>query len=669
MINVNWSKIKPFEKKSFALSVTIILGIIMLALIIASFVINGGYAILKILSALMLTAVAGLLLHIESRMLQIYMLGGVIDVILALSLIKSKGIALIIISALLLISLIVLMIVEKIKLNEGTMYNSPEPSRASVFADKKVMLFAPHEDDEINLYGGIIEQYVKNGSKVKVVFSTNGDVYGIGKTRIKEALKVAKSYGLNENDFIFLGYSDSIKNDEGKHIYNCADDEKLVSVKGYENAYGTESHNSYSNKSFTRKNIVDDFRGIILDYKPDVIYCCDYDTHPDHRAIGLFFEEALGEILKANSFYAPKVYKGFAYSLAWMGKLDYYSLNSLSTHQWIVGEMMPETNVFRWDERLRLPVSRANLSHIIQNASSYKAMMKYSSQTATDHANGILNNDKVFWERRTDSLLYNANILATSGDASHICDFKLVDSDDITKTDLMPTKNAWTASLDDDNRIIILSLKDKKSISELVIYTSQDPNNIILDATVKIGGYQFSTGKLKMGANHFTFNSVSADKLAIRIDEYQGKCSLLKLEAFEKVESKNAQIIKLVNMNDDFCYDYIIDSIGIEKFKLYTYPKNASDSFEFDVTGGIEYDFEDDSIIIKCAENEEGVLTIRSRENPLIYDQVRFSNPNEEVRSTIVKKQKLEQILWTLPMQYDYYSGLIRRLGVYSKPQ
>lgn len=40
---------------------------------------------------------------------------------------------------------------------------------------KECDVFAPHEDDEINIYGGIIEQYVKNGSQVRIVFSTNGD--------------------------------------------------------------------------------------------------------------------------------------------------------------------------------------------------------------------------------------------------------------------------------------------------------------------------------------------------------------------------------------------------------------------------------------------------------------------------------------------------------------
>ena len=37
------------------------------------------------------------------------------------------------------------------------------------------MILVPHEDDEINLAGGVIEEYLKHGSEVYVVFSTNGD--------------------------------------------------------------------------------------------------------------------------------------------------------------------------------------------------------------------------------------------------------------------------------------------------------------------------------------------------------------------------------------------------------------------------------------------------------------------------------------------------------------
>lgn len=665
MFKVNWSKIKPFEKKTFALSAMSALAVIGIVLAIVAGVVNGPFVLLKLVSSLMATIFVGLLIHIESRMLQIYMLQGVFDLLLAISCAKSKGIAEIIIASVLLVALCVVLVVEKKSLTKNSMYNYPEPDRKSIYAGKNVLMFAPHEDDEINIYGGIIEQYVKNGSTVRVVFSTNGDVYGLGKLRIKEALNVAKSYGVPEENFIFLGYSDSMKNGDGKHVYNCADDEKVSSVKGYTEAYGIEKHNSFSNKEFTRQNILDDFKDVILKYMPDVLYCCDYDSHPDHRAIGLFFEEALGEILKENKEYAPKVYKGFAYSLAWMGKLDYYSPNSRSTHQWIEDEMMVESNVYSWAERLRLPVAKETLSHIMQNASSYEAMMLYSSQTATDHANGILNNDKVFWERRTDSLLYDAKVRSTSGDASKVVEFKMIDSTDINDQKLLPSANAWVADSEDEARSIIISLPEKKTISAVTIFESPVLENKILKATVKVGSHQFHISNLKKGANEFCFDPVEADTIGIRVDEFEGECSILKIEAFEKPECKDVQLIKLVNSRDDFCYDYMISPRGHENFTVYQYPLVNPIEFTYTTEGDIQCTEGVSGLTISCPSGKEGIITICSKQNPDVYDQVRISNPTKEYRAKLSQKQSFEPNLWTLPMQYDYYIGLVRRLGVY----
>ena len=81
MINVNWEKIKPFEKKSFAVPVTVIL----FDVLIASFVISAFVPLLfrplKFLTGLFLVLTAAFKIHIESRMLQLYMLLGIADIL------------------------------------------------------------------------------------------------------------------------------------------------------------------------------------------------------------------------------------------------------------------------------------------------------------------------------------------------------------------------------------------------------------------------------------------------------------------------------------------------------------------------------------------------------------------------------------------------------------
>jgi hypothetical protein len=110
----------------------------------------------------------------------------------------------------------------------------------------------------------------------------------------------------------------------------------------------------------------------------------------------------------------------------------------------------------------------------MQNSLSYRAMMEYSSQTATDHANGILNSDNIFWKRRTDNVLIGAEITATSGDPSNLINFKLYDSDDIKNDPGLPLAKQWHATIADEQKIIGIKLPSVKKISSIVLYGSPE---------------------------------------------------------------------------------------------------------------------------------------------------------------------------------------------------
>ena len=667
MINVNWSKIKKYEKKPFAIGAVTALAAVGLVLLAFCFI-KATLPPVRILCSLLITFLFGFYVHIESRMLQIYAAMGVMDVLLFFSAFmlcpKPLSIVMLVVLILAAVGTVLFSKHEEQRLNAKTKYKGAEPNRANAFGNKNVMMFAPHEDDEINLYGGIIEQYVQHGSTVRIVFYTNGDCYGLGKLRVKEALNVADKYHIPRENIIFLGYGDSLIKD-GKHIYNCEPDEVVKSAAGAESTYATEEHPPFSESQYTRADILVDFENVIEQFKPDVLFCCDYDEHCDHRAISLFFEEAMDNVLKRNSDYKPKVYKGFAYSTAWAGKQDYYSLNAPSTALAEEQNLMKENNTYLWAERVRFPVAKKALSRVLQNSSSYKAMMEYSSQTATDHAQGILNSDKVFWERRCDNLLLNARVAATSGNADSITGFKLVDSSDICNKELIPSANAWVAHEDDDKRIVMISLGEPKSIGSIKIYESPELGNNILNATVQIGTKQFKTGAFEADKRSaaFCFEPITADKLAVRVDEFEGKCSILKIEAFEQGE-ESVQWVKLVNANDDFCYDYYINENGEEAFDIYTYPQDAKCEFKLEFFGDIEAKLTDGRVYVKCLPGHKGTIKL-STDNEDIYDEIKVSNPTAAERKEMLSKQKLEQRVMTLPMQKDYYYGLIKRLGVY----
>lgn len=674
MINVDWKKIKPYEKPEFAIPVITVLLIVLLVGVVIAFVNPLIYMPLKVLTAVFVFLTVAFGVHIESRMLQIYMLLGVIDISMLAAVLMPFPAGLtvffFVVSLLAALASAGVAVFGSVFFTKDTLYDFPEANRKNVFGSKNVMLFAPHEDDEINIYGGIIEQYVKNGSKVRIVFSTNGDYYKLGKLRIKEALSVAKTYGIDAGDIIFLGFSDSITDKNGLHIYNAPDDVVLTSCAGYDKTYGTANKKPFAQCDFTRKNYLNAFINVIEKYKPDTIFCCDYDGHADHRAISLFFEEALGDILKRNPLYKPLVFKGFAYSTAWDGAHDYYSLNALSTRLKEPSNLMSETNTYLWNQRVRFPVAKESLSRVMQNSSGYRAMQEYSSQTATDHANGIINSDKVFWLRRTDSVLLNAEITATSGDASHLADFKLVDSDDIKNDTGLPLKGLWRADADDEKRIVAFKLPVRQKICRVVIYEDPSRQSHIINAQLMLGRVSYNTGELNNGGpTVFEFPPVDTDIIGIRIKSCSGECAILKVEAFTQPESDKAEFIKTQNSNGDFCYDYIVNKSGREQFSVYTFPNQKDFDFTAESSDeGVICSVENNVINVYCPEGEQAVITVRAKDDPNIYDCFAVRNPDERERYILSFKQNNEQKMWSFSMQWDYYRGLLRRLGVF-KPK
>jgi LmbE family N-acetylglucosaminyl deacetylase len=82
---------------------------------------------------------------------------------------------------------------------------------------KCIVVFAPHPDDETLGCGGTILKQIREGSKVKIVFMTDGanshshiiSSEKLGLIRAKEAIAASKKLGVRESNLVFLGYRDS----------------------------------------------------------------------------------------------------------------------------------------------------------------------------------------------------------------------------------------------------------------------------------------------------------------------------------------------------------------------------------------------------------------------------------------------------------------------------
>ncbi len=215
----------------------------------------------------------------------------------------------------------------------------PFPSLESFKKNERVLILAPHPDDEAIACAGVIQHALKAGAKVKVIYLTNGDhnevsfiVYEkritmrqgefvhMGKVRQKEAVGAMNSLGLSENDLIFLGYPDfgtfaifSRYWGPGKPFRDRMT--RISSVPYKDNpSYGAP---------YQGESILSDLAKQILDYKPDKIFVSHpADVNVDHKSFYLFLQIALSDLEGKVS--RPKIYPYLVHCVGWPKPRHYH---------------------------------------------------------------------------------------------------------------------------------------------------------------------------------------------------------------------------------------------------------------------------------------------------------------------------------------------------------
>lgn len=255
--------------------------------------------------------------------------------------ITKKGILYILIFVVLLISAIYLLF----QYFEEEEWNTKFQPAPDVKSSDRVLIFAPHPDDESLGTGGVISRAIDKNATVKVVMVTDGskshthtvfnqfrtttnltENVSLPELRHNETLKAIKNLGLNESDVIFLGYPDgglrSILNDHWDYSNPYKSD----------NDYNQYDHAPYSwvyekNATYSGANVAKNMENIINDFKPTIIfYPDDGDDHPDHWAVSFFAQYAIMETNYTGAQYTYLVHKGHQWP-----KPEYYLPNEKLT--------------------------------------------------------------------------------------------------------------------------------------------------------------------------------------------------------------------------------------------------------------------------------------------------------------------------------------------------
>ena len=518
--------------------------------------------------------------------------------------------------------------------SDDAVYHAVDNGKKELYAGHRVMLFVPHQDDDINVLGGVMEEYVKYGSEVYVVFSTNGDYHDLADVRLREAVSVMGAVGIPEENVIFLGYGDGW-DPEGLHLYNTEPDKPIRSAVGYTKTYGIQGHEAYrEGQLYTLRNFLNDIESVILEFKPDLIYCVDWDSHADHRALSLSFEKVMGKILKEVPDYRPEVLKGYAYATAWEAVDDFHAENLLSTQNVFEAPIMQQPQVYRWQDRIRRPVNAEGLSRSAFSGGQSSLLRLYSSANAIFQSKRIINSDKVFWRRDTESLCYQAQVQTSSGEARYLTDFMLLESNDFGAGMLACFDGTWVPEQDDDEKRIDVSFREPVDIDRIVLYDHPDPEMNVLNARILFeDGSSVETGALDPGgaATTIEFDRKTSSSFAVELTELQGEAGLTELEAFGAQERQEPRFVKIMDENENFAYDYWIAPEGEQQFRLYV-SGMVDENFAVSCAGDdCDAKLEESGLWVHCPEGKNCIVTVSS-EDGSCSDSVYISNPSRVER-------------------------------------
>ncbi len=186
----------------------------------------------------------------------------------------------------------------------------------------RLLILAPHCDDETLSSAGLILAAQRAGIQVRVVIATNGDGYlfatmqdfkkiyprpadfvHLGEIRQQESLAALATLGVHSDQVTFMGFPDrgtpSLWND-----YWSA-------TKPYRSPFSGSTKSPYPitydpNSVYSGDDYLADVTSIIEEYRPDlIVYPNPQDVHPDHWGLNVFTRLALTIIKHKDSSYNP----------------------------------------------------------------------------------------------------------------------------------------------------------------------------------------------------------------------------------------------------------------------------------------------------------------------------------------------------------------------------
>jgi LmbE family N-acetylglucosaminyl deacetylase len=203
----------------------------------------------------------------------------------------------------------------------------------------RILVVAPHPDDEVLGAGGLIQQACATGAAVRVVYLTNGDhnqvafklyrlrlhlrprqYLAFGELRQREAIAATTRLGLSPAQLTFLGYPDwgtlRMWRDYWGHCAPFRSDATQAAAVPYRLAF-------QFGQPYKPENVTADLVEILREFRPTELFVTHpADTNPDHRAASNFARLAVLEL--GGDQTPPRIYYYVIHFGSWPRPYHYH---------------------------------------------------------------------------------------------------------------------------------------------------------------------------------------------------------------------------------------------------------------------------------------------------------------------------------------------------------
>ncbi|MCS7190725.1 MAG: PIG-L family deacetylase, partial [Fimbriimonadales bacterium] len=185
-------------------------------------------------------------------------------------------------------------------------------------SDDRLLIIAPHPDDEVLGCGGLMATAAALGIPVKVVYLTSGDGFAaaaaittratpdaeeclqLGRLRMEESRRAIRALGLNADSAVFLGYPD-----RGLLPMALRPNRTYTSPATLRNAVPYADALT-PNAPYAAPALIADLRRILADFQPTRVFTTHpLDDHEDHTAAALFTQEAIAQAVQSGELKQP----------------------------------------------------------------------------------------------------------------------------------------------------------------------------------------------------------------------------------------------------------------------------------------------------------------------------------------------------------------------------